>query len=199
MDRSNKRADADPRGTGNPEGRDGDRPSGESRILLTGRPGIGKTTVVRRVVERLARGEAEGFVTEEIRGTDGGRTGFRIRTLAGETGTLARAGMPSRIRIGRYGVDLAEIERVVIPSIEAALASGALVVLDEVGKMESACEGFRRIVERVFASRARILATVPIHAHPWIDSLKRRPDVRLVEVTHANREGLPQRLLDRLR
>ena len=35
-------------------------------ILLTGRPGCGKTTLIKRVVEELAL-PAGGFYTEEIR------------------------------------------------------------------------------------------------------------------------------------
>ncbi|MFQ5886839.1 MAG: nucleoside-triphosphatase, partial [Anaerolineae bacterium] len=35
-------------------------------ILLAGRPGVGKTTIIKQVVDMLS-GEAGGFYTEEIR------------------------------------------------------------------------------------------------------------------------------------
>src|SRR6266496_2303557 len=61
------------------------------RILVTGPPGIGKTTLVRRVVERLHGKRLTGFYTEELRGR-GGRTGFRIVTLDGREARLATVG-----------------------------------------------------------------------------------------------------------
>ena len=54
--------------------------STSSRILLvTGVPGIGKTTLVRRLAMQLQQYRIGGFYTEEIR-TGGQRQGFRLVT-----------------------------------------------------------------------------------------------------------------------
>jgi nucleoside-triphosphatase len=49
-------------------------------LLLTGRPGVGKTTVIKKVAEALGD-RAGGFYTEEIRGAEGRRRGFQLVTL----------------------------------------------------------------------------------------------------------------------
>jgi nucleoside-triphosphatase len=160
--------------------------------LLTGRPGAGKTTCIRRVLEQL-RVPAGGFLTEEVR-ERGTRVGFALRTLDGRRATLAhirRAGPP---RVGKYGVDLEALEQVGIPAIQAAVHRGELVVIDEIGKMEFASPAFRAAVEDALASPAQILGTILAASDRWADRIKRARKVRLIELTRANRDALPARL-----
>lgn len=166
-------------------------------LLLTGRPGCGKTTVVRRVAAQLREsGETVmGFWTEEIR-ERGTRTGFRIETVSGAAGTLARVGLSSPYRVGRYGVDLADFESVGVTEVEAALARAArgepvILVIDEIGKMELFSDRFRRVLERAFSRVPHVVATIMQRRHPYADALKARPEVSLITVTAQNREHLP--------
>ena len=71
-------------------------------ILLTGRPRVGKTTIIKDVVRKLP-GRAGGFYTEEMR-ERGRRQGFKIVTLDGREGILAHVGIKSRMRVSKYGV-----------------------------------------------------------------------------------------------
>src|SRR5262245_39550636 len=162
--------------------------------LLTGRPGVGKTTCLRRVLERL-RGPAGGFVTEEVR-AGGTRVGFALVTLEGRRAVLAHVERRGGPRVGKYGVDVAALDRVGVPAIRAAIEAGWWVVVDEIGKMELASAAFRVAVEDALASGAPVLGTVMAASHPWADRIKASPDVTLIEVTVTNRDGLPARLLD---
>lgn len=165
-------------------------------LLLTGRPGIGKTTLVRRVVERLGR-PAGGFYTRELR-MRGRRVGFEIETLAGEAATLAHVDVRSRYRVGRYGVDVEALERVGVPAVRAAVQRGWLVVIDEIGKMELYSEAFKAAVLEALDSPAPVLATITQSRHPWAERVKRRSDVYLIEVTRGNRDTLVEELVRRL-
>ena len=159
-------------------------------ILVTGRPGSGKTTLVRSVVEALSAsgGPASGFSTRETRGSDGRRTGFEIVTLEGQVATLAHVSFAGRHRVGRYGVDLAALERVGVPAIEAAVEAGHLVVVDEIGKMELLSVAFQRAVVEVFRRHRPLLATIMQTPHPFADELKAQPDAFVFELTESNRD-----------
>jgi nucleoside-triphosphatase len=163
-------------------------------VLLTGRPGVGKTTLVRRVVERLA-GRAGGFYTAEIR-QGGVRRGFKLVALGGEQAVIAHVDFVSQQRVSKYGVDVAALDAVGVPTIDRAVATGQVVVIDEIGPMELFSTAFRAAVLRAVDSGRLVLATIVRRPHPWADALKRRPGVRLIEITPANRDALVAMLIE---
>ena len=167
------------------------------RILLEGRPGVGKTTVLARLVERLrAAGiSVAGFTTEELR-ERGRRVGFSVRQVGGGRAVLAHVDLPGPPRVGRYGVDLASFERLALPSLEWP---ADVVAIDELGKMELASPTFMDAVQVLFDGDRSLVATVHAFRHPYTDALKRRPDIVLVRVTERNRDALPEELAARLR
>jgi nucleoside-triphosphatase len=168
-----------------------------ARLLIESRPGAGKTTALSRLAERLRDdGVAlSGFLTREMR-SGGRRVGFEIETFGGERGLLAHVGLPGPPRVGRYGVDVEEFERLALPSLEAP---AGVVLIDELGKMELASERFRSAMSALFESDVPIVATVHTFRHPFTEALKERPDVTTVRLTRANRDGLPEELAERLR
>lgn len=174
---------------------------GGLNLLLSGKPRVGKTTLVERVVERLRREapalKLAGFTTTELRDPGGERSGFDAVTLNGERATLARAGLRSRERVGRYGVNLEAFERLALP--ELARRDADLLVVDEIGKMECASGRFRRAVEDALDSPRAVLATLGISGVPFFQALRERPDVEVITVTARNREALVEELCARLR
>lgn len=168
------------------------------RILLRGRPGVGKTTVVARLAERLLAGgvPVAGFLTREVR-AGAARRGFLVESFDGRKGVLADVRIPGPVRVGKYGVDVAAFDRVALPALEGA-PPGAVVLVDELGKMELASPRFRAAVEELLERPVPVVATVHVHRHPFTDALAARPDVELVEVTPANRDRLPEDLAARL-
>jgi nucleoside-triphosphatase len=167
----------------------------KKNVLLYGRPGVGKTTLVRRVVERLPVGMAAGFYTQELR-QDGIRRGFEVIALDGGRGLLAHVDKKSRYRVGKYGVDLPGFEAVALPAI--APAGVSIIVIDEIGKMECFSAEFRRRTLVALDSAARVLAAVPLQGNAFVAGLKTRPDVTLLEVSKANRDELVERLVTAL-
>ncbi len=171
-----------------------------TRILVEGRPGAGKTTAVRRLAALLRTRGIVGFTTEEIR-QRGTRVGFALETMTGRRAVLAHVDFPGPPRVGRYGVDLEVMERLALPSLEAAACdppSGRLALIDELGRMELACSAFRNAVDALFRADVDVVATVQAHHDPFTDALKRRSDVELVPLTPANRDDLPAELAARL-
>jgi len=171
-----------------------------AKILVSGRPGSGKTTVIRKVLEAAPR-LAGGFVTEEVR-AGGERVGFAVTDIyAGREGMLARAGRgggPTVWRVGRYVVDVASFEGIGVRALREAMGRQGLIVIDEIGKMEMCSNAFREAVAEVMGSSRDLLATVPARRHPFVDALRARADVTVLELTASSRDALPARILEML-
>jgi nucleoside-triphosphatase len=167
-------------------------------ILLTGRPSVGKTTVIMRALEMLPGIKATGFYTRELRGPKG-RLGFEAVTLDGRRQTLAHVKFKSPRRVSKYGVDVAGFEEAIVPSIDPALHPEAqLIVIDEIGKMECFSVKFKETVVMALDSEVPVLGTIGLRGDAFIQSLKRREDVEVIEVTWGNRDHLPERLAQML-
>ena len=168
-----------------------------AKILLEGRPGIGKTTVAVRCVQLLeaAGVPVRGFTTREWR-EQGQRVGFYVDVINGESAVLAHVDFPGPPRVGRYGVDVDAFELLVLPALRAG--KDAAWVIDELGKMELASRAFQNRVAELVDTATSLVATVHRHPHPLTDRLKARPDMRVIEVTKQNREQLPSELVAKL-
>ncbi len=154
--------------------------------LLTGRPGTGKTSLIKQALTGL-KDKAGGFYTEEIR-SQGRRLGFRLVTLDGQEAVLAHTNFASQYRVSRYGVDIESLERVGVSALKQAAAERDLVVVDEIGKMELFSASFRETVLQIIGGGKRMLGTIMLNPNPWADAIKRQPRVNVVEVTRANYE-----------
>ncbi len=154
-------------------------------VLVTGPPGCGKTTLIRRAVAEL-NVPAAGFYTEEIR-SGGRREGFALVTLDGRRATLASVRIRSPHRVSRYGVDVQALESVGRPALEEAHAA-TLLVIDEIGKMELLSPRFQAAVRRALDSGRPVLASIMLSRHPFADALTERADVRLIHLTPESRE-----------
>ena len=164
------------------------------KILLTGRPGCGKTTVVKRVMADLAA-PAGGFYTEEVR-ESGQRVGFKMVTLAGQEALLAHVDFKTPQRVGKYGLDLSALDTVGVAALRGAMRARQLVVLDEIGPMELRSAIFRDVVAEIFEIGVPVLATITAQPFPFTNALKKRSDVNVIEVRATNREQLVSELSD---
>lgn len=166
-------------------------------FLLTGKPGTGKTTLIKRVAGELG-GLAGGFYTEEIRGLET-RYGFRLVTLSGESGILAHVKIKSPFRVSKYGVDTTVVENLGVKAINRAISECDLIVIDEIGKMELFSDGFKRAVASAIGSGKKVLGTIMISPNPFTDAIKRRPEIDLLPVTQTNNERVFQEIREWLR
>jgi nucleoside-triphosphatase len=161
--------------------------------LLTGRPGTGKTSLIKQAIAGM-RGKAGGFYTEEIR-SRGVREGFRLVTLDGQGAILAHVGIHSPYRVSKYGVDVDSLDRVGVSALNQAAKECNLIVVDEIGKMELFSANFREAIWQIINSGKRVLGTIMFQANPWVDAIKRQPQVNLVEVTRANHQRVLEEIL----
>jgi nucleoside-triphosphatase len=165
-------------------------------IILVGRPGVGKTTLVKKLLTCLGS-RAGGFYTGEIR-RDGKRVGFDITTTFGESGILAHIDAESPHRVGKYRVNVKNLDDIAVVAIRKALESCPTVVIDEVARMELFSEAFRGATREALDSSKQVVATMQQRKEPFLEDIKRREDVEALRVTTENRDSLVQEVLARL-
>lgn len=165
-------------------------------LLLTGLPGVGKTTVIKQLAESLTAFHPDGFFTREVR-ENGIRTGFELITLDGRHQLLSHVSFPGPFRVGKYGVDLKSLEKL-LETIDLRHSPSRLVILDEIGKMECLSQRFIQEVQALLDSSKIMIATVALKAGGFPATIRSRPDCQLMHVTLQNRATLAGTLAPRI-
>ena len=167
-------------------------------LLLTGAPAVGKTTVLIKTVETLKHHGVSvgGMISREAR-ERGVRVGFEIIDLTGNRhGWLAHVNQKSGPQVGKYHVNLEDLQDVGATAIVQAVEKCAVVAIDEIGPMELFSQKFKQAVLQALDSRKLVLAVVHAKAKDsLIDGAKRREDSETFVVTVANRDVLSQELV----
>ncbi|MCG2677417.1 NTPase [bacterium] len=166
-------------------------------ILLTGRPGIGKTSILKEIIDTL-KINAGGFYTKEVREGET-RKGFEIITLNGKRGILAHIDCRSPYRVSKYGVNVKDLEEIAAPALEDALKNKKCIIIDEIGRMELYSPKFCSLVKRALDSEKRVLGTIQARHNEFLDSIRRREDTKIIEVTFENRKRIIEEIKEILK
>jgi len=140
--------------------------------LITGKPAVGKTTLVQTIVARMQSVNMAGFYTVEIR-SKGSRLGFELQGLDGTRGILAHVDIYSQHKVGKYGVDTKGFEEF-LENLELLSPDVELIVIDEIGKMELFSNRFRTLIHDVLNSDKQVLASIALKGERFIREIKRR-------------------------
>ncbi len=160
----------------------------KSIFLITGKPGIGKTTLIKKLALCFDLKDICGFYTEEIREKNE-RVGFKIITLNNGEGILAHINFPSPYKISKYYVNIQRFEKLIIPELNL-VNKRKIILIDEIGKMELFSKNFKEKIVEIFQLNKIIIATIPISKIEFIENLKASPKVKIYETTFENRNQL---------
>jgi len=161
------------------------------KLLLTGPRGVGKSTLIARVIK--ATGARYG--------------GFRTERTPDGTVWLYDLVSGARTPVGRYDPALKGMRPLVkgfetlgVEALQRALEDSQveLTILDELGRLEAGAVRFRAAIRKAFQSTKSLLGVLQAgQERLWAEILS-LPGVELIEVTRANREGLAVELSVRL-
>nr|AFK47755.1 unknown [Medicago truncatula] len=174
-------------------------------FLVTGPPGVGKSTLIMRVFESLKASnptlKVQGFYTREVR-VAGERVGFDVVTLDGRTCPLASSNFSSQEshrwpNVGKYKVDVASFESLALLELQVREDTD-LFIIDEVGKMELYSSSFFPAVLKVLESNIPILASIPVPKFgrdiPAVARLKNHAGATLFTLSVSNRDAVREQM-----
>lgn len=169
------------------------------KIGITGMPSVGKTQTLIKIIEKIEKSgyKLEGMITEPII-EHKKRVGFYVedwQTHAKEI--FAHLDFDTKDKVGKYGVDLNVLDRVGVPAIEKAITDEEIdvIIIDEIGKMEMLSEKFCEVVIDALDSDKPIMVTLHKKSRtPLLQDIRRRDDIRILEVTAVNRNLLPYKI-----
>lgn len=168
-----------------------------TNILITGHPGIGKTTLIIKLSKELKDLHPIGFYTAEIR-KDGIRKGFKLISFSGRKGLLSHVDIKSLYRVSKYGVDIKSFDDF-LDSISFLDPAAYLIMIDEIGKMECFSEKFRTLIRKILDSDKLLIATISLKGIGLISEIKKRDDIKIFEITQSNRDFLLLEILKEVR
>jgi nucleoside-triphosphatase len=170
-----------------------------NHVLISGKPRVGKTTLIKQLIAILQRNYSiAGFYTEEVQ-ERGKRVGFDIYTIGGKIGVLARSTSPPceyYYRLGKYMVATKDLESLAIPELHKKVD---IIICDEIGKMELFSIKFKEAIMYALNEQSFVLATISIHNIPFIKKVKLREDTIVLELTMNNREAFQETVIDEVK
>ncbi|WP_455363976.1 NTPase [[Eubacterium] cellulosolvens] len=170
-------------------------------ILISGRPGIGKTTVFTKVIDRIKQHKnVGGIVTKEVR-QGGVRVGFQVEDITSlRRGWLARRDIAFGPKVGRYHVILSDFERIGVSALEKALIDPTvdIIAVDELGPMEFSSHKFQKAFTKIISSGKDILCTIQLKMLDEIRIKIGAGSVKTFITTQKNREDIDKLILQEL-
>jgi nucleoside-triphosphatase len=169
-------------------------------LLLTGNPGVGKTTVLMKTVDALKGSgyRVGGMISREVR-EGGTRVGFEILDLHGsKRGWLAHVNQKSGPQVGKYRVNIEDLNTIGAQAIVDAVENCEIIAIDEIGPMELFSEKFKEAAWKVLESRKLVVAIVHFKAKDvLISEARKREDTEIITVTYENREKLHEVMVEK--
>ncbi len=169
------------------------------KIGITGLPNTGKTQLLMKIIDMLEAEEmiVGGMITEAIIFRNKKVGFYVIDWLTKKKRKFAHENIDSKIHVENYGVDMRALDAVGVKAIKAAIAEADVIIIDEVGKMEVESPGFVKVVNDALDCDKPLLLTLHKKSrNPLLQDIRRRDDLRILEVTPVNRNLLPYKIMD---
>jgi len=167
------------------------------KIGLTGLPNSGKTTLIKTLISNF-QGQGKivgGMITENIV-ENMRKVGMEVVDIrTGERATFAHVSFGETHKNINFGLDLEALENVGAASIKKASEDCDIVIVDEVGPIQMESVEFNKTILETIKMNVDIILTIHKKSrHTVVQDIRRRDDMRILDVTPVNRLVLPYKI-----
>lgn len=162
-------------------------------IILTGRNGVGKSTLIQALIDQIPV-PISGVITKKEAPNDDGFSPVYIHAYGSERFYSEE----NRIGLCREGKSVpfpAAFDRF---AEQMDLSFDGVIVLDELGFMESKASAFTGKILRLMDEAPLILAAVRDKDTPFLNALRAHPRADVYRIDEQNRDALREQLSEAL-
>ena len=164
------------------------------KVLLTGKPGAGKTTALSKIVDMIGRNRCAGMITTEIL-ENGDRIGFKTHALYNdEDFILAHKSFDKKYVVEDFGVNIDDLDRVFTKEAESILNNDSVkfIIIDEIGRMPTLSDRFKETLDKLADCGKILIGSICLEDEvDYIRDFKQRNDVTIYTLDLENRDALP--------
>lgn len=170
--------------------------SNERHIFLTGDKGIGKSTIWKKIFKETGL-EYSGFETRplEIQGIRKGAYIHAVGACAPEAPEDNNQIIGVRISPKKVVPITETFEIFGVETLHKAKASGNVIFMDELGRLERDAKNFQQTVRECLNGETQVLGVLQDTPSDFLDEIKNRKDVTVYTVTKENRDILQEEIL----
>lgn len=162
-------------------------------ILINGHNGVGKSTLIRAFLQSIPA-PVYGVVTKKEAASEDGFCPVYIHTY-GSPRTYSRENLVGLCRTGKSTAFPEAFDRF---AETMQFPSDGVIVLDELGFMESDAVRFTDSVLHLLDDAPFVLAAVRDKHTPFLDAVRSHPRAAVYQITEENRDALRETLLNAL-
>ena len=162
------------------------------KLLICGDINAGKTTLIQKIVRKTGKAPV-GYITVRMPAGDDGVSYVYLYDAARPPDRIEDAAV-----IKVISPECKEDRPEVLDSLGVTylenIPEGSLVILDEIGTVESRAPGFCAAIMRVLSGNFDVLASVKAQNTDFLRAVRRHPDCELYIITPDNRDSLFEQL-----
>ena len=164
------------------------------KVLLTGKPGAGKSVTLNKIVDMIGRNRCAGLITTEIL-ENSERVGFKTHALySDEDFILAHKTFDKKYAVEDFGVNVEDLDRVFAKEAETILNNDNIkfIIIDEIGRMQALSDKFKETLDKLADCSKVMIGTVCYEDEiDYIRDFKKRNDVTIYTLDLDNRDVMP--------
>ncbi|NMB07445.1 MAG: hypothetical protein GX981_03520 [Tissierellia bacterium] len=165
-----------------------------NNLFLTGKKGVGKSTIINKIIEKV-NCSIGGYITEKQ--VENNIKTFTIISLYNNKDRYPIAKINEKNFEKKIFTD--NFKHHIPLTLDKSLKNRDLIILDELGFMENNIEPFTGKIYEILDSNNVVFGVLKDYNCTFLNNIKSRDDVLVIEITQNNRDTIEQEIINILK